>query len=78
MFIQETGVGNSQLLQVDVAVPLLRMVGSQRIFTRRGAPYIAKDDGAVSFSEGKLSKKGVVGHSTHEKQVWVQKSSSGS
>lgn len=52
--------------------------GSQRIFTRRGAPYIAKDDGAVSLSEGKLSKKGVVGHSTHEKQVWVQKSSSGS
>ncbi|GAU22234.1 hypothetical protein TSUD_227700 [Trifolium subterraneum] len=52
--------------------------GSQRIFTRRGPPYIAKDDGAVSLSEGKLSKKGVVGHSTHEKQVWVQKSSSGS
>ncbi|WJX30381.1 hypothetical protein P8452_18927 [Trifolium repens] len=52
--------------------------GSQRIFTRRGAPYIAMDDGAVSLSEGRLSKKGVVGHSTHEKQVWVQKSSSGS
>ncbi|XP_024635574.1 regulator of nonsense transcripts UPF3 isoform X1 [Medicago truncatula] len=50
--------------------------GSQRIFTRRGAPYIVKDDGAVSSSEGKLSKKGV-GNSTHEKQVWVQKSSSG-
>ncbi|KAI5440351.1 regulator of nonsense transcripts UPF3 isoform X1 [Lathyrus oleraceus] len=52
--------------------------GSQRIFTRRGAPYIVKDDGTVILSEGKLSKKGVVGPSTHEKQVWVQKSSSGS
>ncbi|XP_004499563.1 regulator of nonsense transcripts UPF3 [Cicer arietinum] len=52
--------------------------GSQRNFTRRGAPYTVKDDCAVSLSEGKLSKKGVAGHSTHEKQVWVQKSSSGS
>ncbi|KAK7322382.1 hypothetical protein VNO77_25761 [Canavalia gladiata] len=52
--------------------------GSQRNFTRRGASYGVKDDGAVSLSEGKPSKKGVVGHSAHEKQVWVQKSSSGS
>ncbi|KAH1248317.1 Regulator of nonsense transcripts UPF3 [Glycine max] len=49
---------------------------SQRNFTRRGASYIVKDDGAVSISEGKPSKKSV-GHSAHEKQVWVQKSSSG-
>ncbi|KAJ1400085.1 putative regulator of nonsense transcripts UPF3-like isoform [Sesbania bispinosa] len=52
--------------------------GSQRNFTRRGASYIVKDEGSVSLSEGKPSKKGVVGHSAHEKQVWVQKSSSGS
>ncbi|XP_061369123.1 regulator of nonsense transcripts UPF3 [Gastrolobium bilobum] len=52
--------------------------GSQRNFTRRGASYMVKDDGAVSLGEGKPSKKGVAGHSAHEKQVWVQKSSSGS
>lgn len=51
--------------------------GSQRNFTRRGASYVVKDDVAVSLSEGKPSKKSV-GHSAHEKQVWVQKSSSGS
>ncbi|XP_068498692.1 regulator of nonsense transcripts UPF3 isoform X2 [Phaseolus vulgaris] len=78
--------------------------GSQRNFARRGASYVVKDDGAVSISEGKPSKKSV-GHSAHEvymsyvdlfwivyfvdsscvryllclqKQVWVQKSSSGS
>ncbi|KAG5033551.1 hypothetical protein JHK85_017533 [Glycine max] len=38
---------------------------SQRNFTRRGASYIVKDDGAVSISEGKPSKKSV-GHSAHE------------
>lgn len=79
-------------------------LGSQRNFSRRGASYTVKDEGAVSLSEGKPSKKGVVGHSAHEvymsytdvfcyasllespckmliclqKQVWVQKSSSGS
>ncbi|XP_027345446.1 regulator of nonsense transcripts UPF3-like [Abrus precatorius] len=52
--------------------------GSQRNFTRRGSSYVVKDDGAVSLNEGKPSKKGGVGHSAHEKQVWVQKSSSGS
>ncbi|KAK7401494.1 hypothetical protein VNO78_13024 [Psophocarpus tetragonolobus] len=51
--------------------------GSQRNFTRRGASYVVKDDGAVILSEGKPPKKSV-GHSAHEKQVWVQKSSSGS
>ncbi|TKY49946.1 Regulator of nonsense transcripts UPF3 [Spatholobus suberectus] len=39
--------------------------GSQRNFTRRGASYVVKDDGAVSLSEGKPSKKSV-GHSAHE------------
>ncbi|KAG5021190.1 hypothetical protein JHK87_017045 [Glycine soja] len=41
---------------------------SQRNFTRRGASYIVKDDGAVSISEGKPSKKSV-GHSAHEWEV---------
>ncbi|KAI9081355.1 hypothetical protein K1719_036696 [Acacia pycnantha] len=52
--------------------------GSQRHFTRRGAAYAVKDDAAVSLSEAKPSKKGVTGHGAHEKQMWVQKSSSGS
>ncbi|KAL2335796.1 hypothetical protein Fmac_010242 [Flemingia macrophylla] len=51
--------------------------GSQRKFTRRGTSYMVKDDGAASLSEGKPLKK-IVGHTAHEKQVWVQKSSSGS
>ncbi|XP_054812016.1 regulator of nonsense transcripts UPF3 [Prosopis cineraria] len=52
--------------------------GSQRHYTRRGATHTVKDDTAVSLSEAKPSKKGVAGHGAHEKQVWVQKSSSGS
>ncbi|KAF3953904.1 hypothetical protein ACB098_12G016300 [Castanea mollissima] len=52
--------------------------GSQRHFGRRGAAHITKDDGSVNMSEGKSSRRGVSGHSAHEKQVWVQKSSSGS
>ncbi|KAK4256254.1 hypothetical protein QN277_009141 [Acacia crassicarpa] len=52
--------------------------GPQRHFTRRGAAYAVKDDAAVSLSEAKPSKKGVAGHGAHEKQMWVQKSSSGS
>ncbi|XP_028230281.1 regulator of nonsense transcripts UPF3-like isoform X4 [Glycine soja] len=52
--------------------------GSQRNFIHHGASYVVKDDGAVSsISKGKPSKKSV-GHSAHEKQVWVHKSSSGS
>ncbi|CAJ1958467.1 unnamed protein product [Sphenostylis stenocarpa] len=39
--------------------------GSQRNFARRGASYVVKDDGAVSISEGKPSKKNV-GHSAYE------------
>ncbi|XP_050251859.1 regulator of nonsense transcripts UPF3 isoform X1 [Quercus robur] len=52
--------------------------GSQRHFGRRGAAHITKDDGSVNMSEGKSSRRGVSGHSAHEKQVWVQKPSSGS
>ncbi|KAI4324198.1 hypothetical protein L6164_023753 [Bauhinia variegata] len=51
--------------------------GSQRHFSRRGAAHLVKDDGMVNLSEGKPSKRAVTGHSAHEKQVWVQKSSSG-
>ncbi|XP_028805751.1 regulator of nonsense transcripts UPF3 isoform X2 [Neltuma alba] len=52
--------------------------GSQRHFVRRGAAHTVKDDAAVSLSEAKPSKKVVSGHGAHEKQVWIQKSSSGS
>ncbi|KAI4332336.1 hypothetical protein L6164_017256 [Bauhinia variegata] len=52
--------------------------GSQRHFTRRGAAHLVKDDGAVNASEGKPSRRGGTGHGAHEKQVWVQKPSSGS
>ncbi|KAL4375772.1 hypothetical protein HN51_009776 [Arachis hypogaea] len=52
--------------------------GPQRNFTRRGVSHIGKDDVAVSLGDGKASKKGGGGHGAHEKQVWVQKSSSGS
>ncbi|XP_038890177.1 regulator of nonsense transcripts UPF3 isoform X2 [Benincasa hispida] len=43
---------------------------------RRGAAHVMKDDGSLNPNEGKPSKRGVAGG--HEKQVWVQKSSSGS
>ncbi|KAF7836456.1 regulator of nonsense transcripts UPF3-like isoform X1 [Senna tora] len=52
--------------------------GSQRQLSRRGAAHVLKDDTAVSLSEAKPSKRGVSAHGSHEKQVWVQKSSSGS
>jgi len=48
-----------------VSTILLNSLGSQRNFTRRGASYVVKDDGAVSISEGKPSKKSVA-HSAHE------------
>ncbi|KAL2894338.1 Regulator of nonsense transcripts UPF3 [Bienertia sinuspersici] len=44
--------------------------GSHRNFGRRGPTNIAKDDGS--------KRGGAVGHGLHEKQVWVQKSASGS
>ncbi|XVF24936.1 hypothetical protein REPUB_Repub13aG0170500 [Reevesia pubescens] len=51
--------------------------GSNRHFGRRPATH--KDDGSVISSEGKSSKRGgATSSSAHEKQVWVQKSSSGS
>ncbi|XP_076896832.1 regulator of nonsense transcripts UPF3-like isoform X2 [Bidens hawaiensis] len=52
--------------------------GSYKHGGRRGGPsYNFKDaDGSSNLSEGKPLKRGVSG--SHEKQVWVQKSSSGS
>nr|GEY25870.1 regulator of nonsense transcripts UPF3-like isoform X1 [Tanacetum cinerariifolium]GEY28621.1 regulator of nonsense transcripts UPF3-like isoform X1 [Tanacetum cinerariifolium]GEY28625.1 regulator of nonsense transcripts UPF3-like isoform X1 [Tanacetum cinerariifolium] len=56
--------------------------GSYKHGGRRGPSYNAtKDaaaDGSPSLSEGKLSKRVSIGYSSHEKQVWVQKSRSGS
>ncbi|KAE8022320.1 hypothetical protein FH972_008128 [Carpinus fangiana] len=51
--------------------------GSHRHVGRRGAAHILKDDGSLNMSEGKSSRRGVSGLGAHEKQVWVQKSSSG-
>ncbi|WVY99810.1 hypothetical protein V8G54_025880 [Vigna mungo] len=51
--------------------------GSQRNFARRGASYVVKDDGAVSISEGKHSKKSV-GHSAHEVLLMSAEASLGS
>lgn len=54
--------------------------GSQKHGGRRGQSHnTAKDaDGYPNLSEGKSSKRGVsTGHGSHEKQVWIQKSSSG-
>ncbi|XP_024964512.1 regulator of nonsense transcripts UPF3-like isoform X2 [Cynara cardunculus var. scolymus] len=54
--------------------------GSHKHGGRRGPSHNAKDaDGSPSLSEGKPAKRGVsAGYGSHEKQVWVQKSSSGS
>ncbi|OMO66623.1 Regulator of nonsense-mediated decay, UPF3 [Corchorus olitorius] len=52
--------------------------GSNRHFDRRSAAHNMKDDGSVTSSEGKPSKRGAAVSGAHEKQVWVQKSSSGS
>ncbi|XP_068305541.1 regulator of nonsense transcripts UPF3-like isoform X3 [Pyrus communis] len=53
--------------------------GSHRHFGRHGSAHNMKDDGSVNVGEGKPSKKGASVHGTPEqKQVWVQKSSSGS
>ncbi|XP_071697214.1 regulator of nonsense transcripts UPF3-like isoform X2 [Rutidosis leptorrhynchoides] len=54
--------------------------GSHKHGSRRGPSHsVAKDaDGSQNSGEGKPSKRGVsTGYSSHEKQVWVQKSSSG-
>ncbi|KAK9069634.1 hypothetical protein SSX86_011538 [Deinandra increscens subsp. villosa] len=54
--------------------------GSNKHGGRRGPSYSVKDaDSSTNLSEGKPLKRGVSGgYSSHEKQVWVQKSSSGS
>lgn len=53
--------------------------GSHKHVGRRGPTHGAKDaDGSSIITEGKLSKRGLSGYGSHEKQVWVQKSSSGS
>lgn len=45
--------------------------GSHRQFGRRGAAHVGKDDGSSR-------RGGTSGYGPHEKQVWVQKSASGS
>nr|GEZ15681.1 regulator of nonsense transcripts UPF3-like isoform X1 [Tanacetum cinerariifolium] len=56
--------------------------GSYKHGDRRGPSYNAtKDaaaDGSPNLSKGKHSKRVTTGYSSHEKQVWVQKSRSGS
>ncbi|XP_059648262.1 regulator of nonsense transcripts UPF3 [Cornus florida] len=53
--------------------------GSYKHGGRRGPPHNLKDgDGSSVMSEGKPLKRGSSGYGSHEKQVWVQKSSSGS
>ncbi|KAM1204031.1 hypothetical protein ACFX2J_019773 [Malus domestica] len=52
--------------------------GSHRHFGRHGSAHNMKDDGSVNVGEGKPSKRGASVHGTPEKQVWVQKPSSGS
>ncbi|XP_039009291.1 regulator of nonsense transcripts UPF3-like isoform X2 [Hibiscus syriacus] len=51
--------------------------GSSRDFARHTTTHNAKDDGFVILKDGKSFKRGATS-SFHEKQVWVQKSSSGS
>lgn len=53
--------------------------GSHKHSGRRGPTHSVKDaDGSSIVSEGKHSKRGSApGYGSHEKQVWVQKSSSG-
>ncbi|KAK1311447.1 Regulator of nonsense transcripts UPF3 [Acorus calamus] len=53
---------------------------SHRHIGRRGSTHGYKDaDVSLSQSEGKsLKKGGAIGYGSHEKQVWVQKSGSGS
>ncbi|KAK8546878.1 hypothetical protein V6N13_093917 [Hibiscus sabdariffa] len=53
------------------------MEGSNRLFGRGPAAHNIKDDGSIISSEVKPSKRGGATSSVaHEKQVWVQKSSS--
>ncbi|PSS29122.1 Regulator of nonsense transcripts like [Actinidia chinensis var. chinensis] len=53
--------------------------GSHKHSGRRGLVHNVKDDGSSIISDGKLLKRGgSSGYVPHEKQVWVQKSSTGS
>ncbi|XP_068308686.1 regulator of nonsense transcripts UPF3-like isoform X1 [Pyrus communis] len=49
--------------------------GSHKHHGRRGAKHVKELDGSPVAGEGKHSKRG---YGSHEKQVWIQKSSSGS
>ncbi|KAL3620807.1 hypothetical protein CASFOL_035719 [Castilleja foliolosa] len=51
--------------------------GSYRHGGRRGSSYNFKDSDGSSVVEGKPPKRGSSGYISNEKQVWVQKSSSG-
>ncbi|XP_042969573.1 regulator of nonsense transcripts UPF3 isoform X2 [Carya illinoinensis] len=54
------------------------VANAHRRVDRRGAVHIMKDDGSLNTSEGKSSRRGgVSGHGALEKQMWIQKSSSG-
>lgn len=53
--------------------------GPNKHLGRRGPTHSAKEvDSSPNIGEGKPPKRGISGYSSHEKQVWVQKSSSGS
>ncbi|PON34721.1 Nucleotide-binding alpha-beta plait domain containing protein [Parasponia andersonii] len=59
-------------------LPSETVEGSHRNLGRRGSAHNMKDETPQSTSEGKSSKRGASVHGSHEKQVWVQKSSAGS
>ncbi|XP_040366320.1 regulator of nonsense transcripts UPF3 isoform X3 [Rosa chinensis] len=65
-----TSTGGRSLTHVDN--------GPHQHFGRRGTAPSTKDAGSLNISEGKSSKRGAAVHGAPEKQVWVQKSSSGS
>ncbi|KAL9260199.1 Regulator of nonsense transcripts UPF3-like protein [Drosera capensis] len=69
--------GSEHILQSSRTPPKSHEGSNNKNFFRRGPPH-AKDSGYTN--EGKLSKRGGsgIGHSSHEKQVWIQKSASGS
>ncbi|KAG6710290.1 hypothetical protein I3842_06G176000 [Carya illinoinensis] len=68
--VKNLGTGRSSHSSIDN--------GSHKHFGRRGPAHVVKDtDGSSIVGEGKHLRKGT-GYISHEKQVWVQKSSSGS
>ncbi|CAH9130754.1 unnamed protein product [Cuscuta epithymum] len=52
--------------------------GTYRYAGRRGPAHNTKDTDNTVYGEGRPSRRGGPGYVAHEKQVWVQKSSSGS